>query len=52
MFMYLPFLLALLATVGIALGWQALGHVMWLLTLGVTLYWFAQHATGVLSLSF
>ncbi|KAF1046063.1 MAG: hypothetical protein GAK35_01177 [Herbaspirillum frisingense] len=52
MFMYLPFLLALLAVLGIALGWKSFSHAMWLATLIVTLWWFSLHATGALTLSF
>ncbi|MCA1326729.1 DUF5993 family protein [Herbaspirillum sp. alder98] len=51
MFMYLPFLLAMLAMLGIIAGWSRFGYVMWLGTLGVTLYWFAQSAATPLTLS-
>jgi hypothetical protein len=44
MFMYLPFLLATLAMLGIIAGWSRLGYVMCLGLLGTTLYWFAQRA--------
>ncbi|WDZ95896.1 DUF5993 family protein [Herbaspirillum sp. WKF16] len=52
MFMYLPFLLALLAVLGIAIGWKAFSYAMWLGALGVTLWWFSFHATSALNLSF
>lgn len=52
MFMYLPFLLALLAVLGIAFGWKTFSYAMWLVTLSVTLWWFSFHATSPLNLSF
>ncbi|MBO9536310.1 DUF5993 family protein [Herbaspirillum sp.] len=52
MFMYLPFLLALLAVVGIVIGWRTFSFAMWLCALCVTLYWFSFHATSPLKLSF
>ncbi|MBP0598072.1 hypothetical protein J8I26_08170 [Herbaspirillum sp. LeCh32-8] len=52
MFMYLPFLLALLAVLGIALGWKTFSYAMWLGTLAVTLWCFSFHATDALKLSF
>lgn len=52
MFMYLPFLLALLAVIGIVIGWKTFSFAMWLAALCVTLYWFSFHATSPLNLSF
>lgn len=52
MFMYLPFLLALFAMLGIAAGWKGFSYAMWLATLCVTLWSFSFHATSALTLSF
>ncbi|MFL9924056.1 DUF5993 family protein [Herbaspirillum lusitanum] len=52
MFMYLPFLLGLLAAIGIVAGLKKIGYALWLATIAVTLYWFSFHATSPLNLSF
>jgi len=42
MFLYLPFLLAFLTVLGIALGWKSLSNKLWLASTVVTLWWFSQ----------
>ncbi|WP_458867619.1 hypothetical protein, partial [Enterococcus faecium] len=44
MFLYVPFLLAFLTVVGIALGWKSLSNKLWLASTIVTLWWFSQTA--------
>ncbi|EIJ44452.1 hypothetical protein GWL_38910 [Herbaspirillum sp. GW103] len=46
MFLYLPFLLAFLTVLGIALGWKSLSNKLWLASTGVTLWWFSQTTQG------
>ncbi|MFJ3055272.1 hypothetical protein [Herbaspirillum sp. NPDC087042] len=43
MFMYLPFLLAFLTVMGIAMGWRLLSNSLWLATMGLVLWWFCNH---------
>ncbi|MDR6584299.1 hypothetical protein HBH1_02036 [Herbaspirillum sp. BH-1] len=46
MFLYIPFLLAFLTVVVIALGWRSLSNRLWLASVGVSLWWFSQHIQG------
>ena len=52
MFMYLPFLIALLAVIGIISGRKKAGYALWLVLCLVTIAWFNHHASDVLQLSF
>lgn len=52
MYMFLPFLLALLAAAGTLMGKRTTSYVMWVLLLIVTVLSFQFHATDTLPLSF
>ncbi len=52
MYMFLPFLIALAAAVGVLAGKQKIGYALWLILLIVTIAWFDHHVTDSLNLSF
>ncbi len=52
MFMFLPFLIALAAAIGILTHKRKISYALWLLLLVVTLAWFDHHVTDPLNLSF
>ncbi|AON56911.1 hypothetical protein G5B88_22970 [Herbaspirillum seropedicae] len=45
MFLYLPFILAFLTVLGIALGWRTFSNTLWLATMAVTLWWFGRYVS-------
>ncbi len=52
MFMFVPFLLALLAALGILYGRRQVALAAWGLLVLITLVWFQHHATDPLNLVF
>jgi hypothetical protein len=52
MFMYLPFLIALLAVISVVCGRKKTGYALWLVLCLVTIAWFNYHASDTLNLSF
>jgi xanthosine utilization system XapX-like protein len=52
MYMFLPFLIALISALGIMFGKKGVGYGFWLLLLVVSVAWFNFHATDALTLSF
>lgn len=52
MYMFLPFLLALGATLGVLVGKTRLGYAMWATLVLITLLSFEYHVSDPLALSF
>ncbi|WP_458737174.1 DUF5993 family protein [Pseudomonas chlororaphis] len=52
MYMFLPFLIALLSALAIFFGKRQVGFCLWGLLLIVSLVWFNYHSTDSLTLSF
>ncbi|MGB6054015.1 MAG: DUF5993 family protein [Burkholderiaceae bacterium] len=52
MFMFLPFLIALCAAVGVLRGWRSAALACWLLLMVVSVLWLRHHATDPLNLTF
>ncbi|AZE49501.1 hypothetical protein C4K04_3831 [Pseudomonas chlororaphis] len=52
MYMFLPFLIALLSSISIFFGKKRTGFWLWGLLLIVSLVWFNYHSTDLLNLSF
>ncbi len=52
MYMFLPFLIALLSAMALFFGKRRVGYYLWGLLWIVSLVWFNYHATDPLTLSF
>ncbi|WP_219735174.1 MULTISPECIES: DUF5993 family protein [unclassified Pseudomonas] len=52
MYMFLPFLIALLSAIAIFFGKRRAGFCLWGLLVIVSLVWFNYHSTDPLTLSF
>ncbi|PHM54153.1 DUF5993 family protein [Xenorhabdus hominickii] len=52
MYMFLPFLIALVIIATVITGKKKLTYTLWFVLLIITVFWFKYHATDALNLSF
>ncbi|MCC8367745.1 MULTISPECIES: DUF5993 family protein [Xenorhabdus] len=52
MYMFLPFLIALVIIITVVAGKKKLTYALWFALLIITVFWFKYHATDALNLSF